>query len=154
MGNLFGSEYWTYLLPRRVGEEAAHAIMSNRLPLLARQAAAQGLIDDCFGSDRTNFTAEVEARARVLATDPALAAHIADKACRRAADEVEKPLAAYRAAELDMMRRNFYGFDPSYHVARFHFVLKSAQSWTPRHLARHRDLGWQTPRPCEAVPAP
>ena len=44
-----------------------------------------------------------------------------------------------------MMRRNFYGFDPSYHVARYHFVLKSPQSWTPRHLARHRELGWRAP---------
>ena len=43
------------------------------------------------------------------------------------------------------MRRNFYGFDPSYHVARFHFVLKSPQSWTPRHLAKHRDLDWVVP---------
>ena len=145
MGNLFGSEYWTYLLPRRVGEDAARAIMRNRLPLLAREAAAQGLIDDCFGADRAGFTAEVEARARTLADDPGLAARIADKARRRAADEAAKPLAAYRAAELDMMRRNFYGFDPSYHVARYHFVLKSPQSWTPRHLARHRELGWRAP---------
>jgi len=61
MGNLFGSEYWTYLLPRRVGEDAARAIMRNRLPLLAREAAAQGLIDDCFGADRAGFAAEVEA---------------------------------------------------------------------------------------------
>jgi len=43
------------------------------------------------------------------------------------------------------MRRNFYGFDPSYHVARHHFVRKSLASWTPRHLARHRDLGWTVP---------
>lgn len=154
MGNLFGSEYWTYLLPRRVGGNAARAIMRNRLPLLARQAAVQGLIDDCFGTGRADFAAEVEARARALATDPALAARIADKAGRRAADEAEKPLAAYRAAELDMMRRNFYGFDPSYHVARFHFVLKSAQSWTPRHLARHRDLGWQIPPSRETILTP
>nr|MBP7639887.1 enoyl-CoA hydratase/isomerase family protein [Thauera sp.] len=145
MGNLFGSEYWTYLLPRRMGEDAARAIMRNRLPLLAREAAAQGLIDDCFGADRADFAAQVEARARTLADDPGLAARIADKARRRAADEAAKPLAAYRAAELDMMRRNFYGFDPSYHVARYHFVLKSPQSWTPRHLARHRELGWRAP---------
>jgi putative two-component system protein, hydrogenase maturation factor HypX/HoxX len=43
------------------------------------------------------------------------------------------------------MRRNFYGFDPGYHVARFHFVSKSPASWTPRHLARHRDLDWRVP---------
>ena len=34
------------------------------------------------------------------------------------------------------MHRNFYGFDPSYHVARHHFVHKLPHAWTPRHLAR------------------
>jgi putative two-component system hydrogenase maturation factor HypX/HoxX len=37
------------------------------------------------------------------------------------------------------MHRNFYGFDPSYHVARYHFVHKLPHAWTPRHLAVHRD---------------
>jgi putative two-component system hydrogenase maturation factor HypX/HoxX len=37
------------------------------------------------------------------------------------------------------MRRNFYGFDSSYHVARSYFVRKTPPSWTPRHLAVHRD---------------
>ena len=36
------------------------------------------------------------------------------------------PLAAYRDEELARMRRNFYGFDPSYHVARHHFVHRQA----------------------------
>jgi putative two-component system hydrogenase maturation factor HypX/HoxX len=38
-----------------------------------------------------------------------------------------------------MMRRNFYGFDPSYHVARHHFVHRKPMAWTPRHLALHRE---------------
>ena len=38
MGNLYGSEYWTYLLPRRVGWERANAITQNRLPIGAKQA--------------------------------------------------------------------------------------------------------------------
>ena len=145
MGNLFGSEYWSYLLPRRVGEAAGRRIMGDRLPLLARKAAGIGLIDACFGATPDDFAAEVAHRAAVLAADPALPEHLADKAARRAADEADKPLADYRAEELRHMQRNFYGFDPSYHVARYHFVLKSPQSWTPRHLARHRDLGWQRP---------
>ena len=29
MGNLYGSEYWTYLLPRRVGAEQARALMGH-----------------------------------------------------------------------------------------------------------------------------
>ena len=56
----------------------------------------------------------------------------------------ERAEAAKVKAELDAMRRNFYGFDPSYHVARYHFVARTPHSWTPRHLARHRDLDWKT----------
>ncbi|NMG73919.1 hydrogenase maturation protein [Aromatoleum diolicum] len=145
MGNLFGSEYWTYLLPRRVGSEAIRRIMGNRLPLLARDARAAGLADAVFSPDLATFETEVGRHAAALATDPTLPERSAEKAARRATDEVEKPLAAYREEELAAMRRNFYGFDPSYHVARYHFVMKSPQSWTPRHLARHRDLGWQAP---------
>jgi putative two-component system hydrogenase maturation factor HypX/HoxX len=36
------------------------------------------------------------------------------------------------------MQRNFYGFDPSYHVARHHFVYRKPMAWTPLHLAAHR----------------
>ena len=36
------------------------------------------------------------------------------------------------------MKLNFYGFDPSYHVARYHFVFKVPKSRTPLYLARHR----------------
>ena len=54
-------------------------------------------------------------------------------------DETRKPLAHYRAEELQRMNRNFYGFDPSYHVARHHFVYRKPHAWTPRHLATHRD---------------
>jgi len=42
---------------------------------------------------------------------------------------------------LERMRRNFYGFDPSYHVARYHFVRKTPHSRTPFYLARHRLAG-------------
>ncbi|HIP23145.1 MAG TPA: hydrogenase maturation protein, partial [Rhodobacteraceae bacterium] len=80
---------------------------------------------------------ETTARAQALAADfPAL---IAAKTARRAADEAVKPLADYRAEELKKMRRNFFGFDPSYHVARYNFVHKVCKSRTPVTLARHRD---------------
>src|SRR5208283_3539174 len=67
MGNLYGSEYWTYLLPRRVGAEQAQAIMARRLPLGTREAHAIGLIDDHAGPDAASFRALVEARAAGLA---------------------------------------------------------------------------------------
>ncbi|WP_018992877.1 hydrogenase maturation protein [Aromatoleum toluclasticum] len=150
MGNLFGSEYWSYLLPRRVGPDAGRRIMANRLPLLARNARAAELIDATLSADLPTFETEVARHAAALAAAPALIERIAAKVARRAADEAAKPLAAYRDEELAAMRRNFYGFDPSYHVARYHFVMKSPQSWTPRHLARHRELGWRVPAEAEA----
>ena len=36
------------------------------------------------------------------------------------------------------MKLNFFGFDSSYHVARFNFVHKVPRSRTPLHLAPHR----------------
>jgi putative two-component system hydrogenase maturation factor HypX/HoxX len=140
MGNLYGSEYWTYLLPRRVGAEQANRVTENRLPLGARQALEIGLIDASFGADQASFRREVETLAEALGGAPDYADKLAAKQARRARDEAEKPLAAYRAEELEHMTLNFYGFDPSYHVARYHFVHKLPHSRTPRHLALHRRI--------------
>jgi len=146
MGNLFGSEYWTYLLPARVGSERAQAIMRDRLPMSAAAGVAAGFVDACLAADAEAFRIDVARCASELATAADLAARLQQKRERRLRDEAERPLASYRAAELAEMRRNFYGFDPSYHVARHHFVHKTPASWTPRHLAIHRDLGWSVPR--------
>lgn len=143
MGNLYGSEFWTYLLPPRVGEEGAKAIMRHRLPMTAPEAVKLGFYDACLPGP--GFAVDVARRAAELAAAPDIAERLAAKRAKRQADEAAKPLSAYRAEELTEMRRNFYGFDPSYHVARYHFVSRSAHSWTPRHLARHRDLDWKIP---------
>jgi len=143
MGNLYGSEFWTYLLPPRVGADGAQAIMRRRLPMTGREAVELGFYDASLPSG--GFAVDVARRAAELAAAPAFAGQLAAKLERRAADEALKPLAAYRAEELREMQRNFYGFDPSYHVARYHFVAHSPNSWTPRHLARHRDLDWKQP---------
>jgi putative two-component system hydrogenase maturation factor HypX/HoxX len=143
MGNLYGSEYWTYLLPRRVGPERAQAITQNRLPIGAKQAVEQGLIDGCFGADVPAFAAQVKKLAADLAARPDLARLLTEKRQARARDEAVKPLDSYRQEELARMKLNFYGFDPSYHVARYHFVHRVPHAWTPLHLARHRQNMWQ-----------
>ncbi len=138
MGNLYGSEYWTYLLPRRVTADIARDITQGRLPISARRAVAMGLIDDHFGSTSTAFCAEIEKRANAIAADPAFDCLISEKHARRRADETHKPLETYRTEELERMKQNFFGFDPSYHVARDHFVRKVPRSRTPLYIARHR----------------
>ena len=140
MGNLYGSEYWTYLLPRRVGETRATALTQNRLPVGAAEAQEMGLIDGCFGNDREDFLARIEQLAEGLASSPGYPALLREKNARREHDEREKPLDTYRAEELQHMKLNFYGFDPSYHVARYNFVYKIPHAWTPLYLARHRRI--------------
>jgi putative two-component system protein, hydrogenase maturation factor HypX/HoxX len=138
MGNLYGSEYWTYLLPRRVGAGQAQTLMAQRLPLGTAEAHSLRLIDDHAGPDAATFRALVDALAAELATEERFSPAMAEKCAERARDEHVRPLADYRSAELERMRMNFYGFDPSYHIARHRFVYRTPQAWTPLHLARHR----------------
>ncbi len=138
MGNLYGSEYWTYLLPKRVGINRAEILTENRLPISARRAAQIGLIDRVVETDTISFISAVEALAEGIANSPGYEDIIREKHGQRKRDELEKPLAIYRAAELEQMKLNFYGFDPSYHVARYNFVFQVPHSRTPLHLAVHR----------------
>ena len=140
MGNLYGSEYWTYLLPRRVGEARAAVLTQNRLPVGAAEAHEMGMIDGCFGIDREDFLARIVQLAEGLAASQDYPARLREKVARRERDEREKPLDAYRAEELQQMKLNFYGFDPSYHIARYNFVYKVPHAWTPLYLARHRRI--------------
>ncbi|MEJ8815633.1 enoyl-CoA hydratase-related protein [Variovorax ureilyticus] len=141
MGNLYGSEYWTYLLPKRLGAAAAARLIDSRLPIGAAAALQMGLLDRRFDAAGAAFEAQATTHALALAASDNLPARLAKKLNRRRADEAERPLADYRKHELSRMHRNFYGFDPSYHVARYHFVHKLPHSWTPRHLALHREAG-------------
>jgi putative two-component system hydrogenase maturation factor HypX/HoxX len=143
MGNLYGSEYWTYLLPRCAGAEHAEQIVRVRLPMGLREACAVGLVDAGFGADAREFEQQLKERAAALAAEESCGALLAQKRARRRRDEGEKPLARYRDEELERMRLNFYGFDPSYHVARYNFVYKIPKSRTPLTIAIHR----RTPPP-------
>lgn len=143
MGNLYGSEFWTYLLPRHAGTENALRIIQQRLPMGTMEAVQLGLADACFGGSPKSFEDEVAGRALALANAEDLEDQLAQKRACRHSDEQRKPLSEYREEELAKMRRNFFGFDTSYHIARFNFVHKVCKSRTPVTLARHRDKSCQ-----------
>jgi putative two-component system hydrogenase maturation factor HypX/HoxX len=146
MGNLYGSEFWTYSLPRHAGPDMAAAIMKRRLPMGSAEAVRIGLADARFGATVGEFATEARRRAKELAAAPDLAGRLAQKQAARAAEESVKPLSEYRREELARMRLNFYGFDPSYHVARYNFVRKVVKSRTPVTIARHRDRSFGAPQ--------
>lgn len=124
MGGLYGSEYWTYLLPRRVGKARALDLTEGLQPVGAAAAREMGMIDEVFGADRAAFPREVAQRAEELARSWRYDGQLAFKRVRRDNDERRKPLAAYRREELAQMHQNFYGPDPAYHEARHRFVYK------------------------------
>lgn len=140
MGNLYGSEYWTYRLPQRVGVAGVEQVMGRRLPIGARQAARIGLIDGCLEAKGKELDIAIRAYAEDLAVQ-SFAESLRLKNERRRADEALKPLDSYRQEELERLRFNFFGFDPSYHVARYHFIRKVPLARTPVYLAKHRRLG-------------
>ncbi len=138
MGNLYGSEYWSYLLPRYAGCENARRIVQLRLPMGVGEGHELGLIDEIFEPEMQDFVTAVEQNAEALASSPDYETSVVQKNRGRQRDEKEKPLQAYRDEELEKMRLNFYGFDPSYHVARYNFVNKIPKSRTPLTIAQHR----------------
>jgi putative two-component system hydrogenase maturation factor HypX/HoxX len=140
MGNLYGSEFWTYLLPRFAGRKNAERIVAARLPMGADEAQTLGLADAVLAADRDEFRSAVQSAADSMAKAADFSERLMAKAVRRASDEREKPLSAYREEELARMRLNFFGFDPSYHVARYKFVHKVPKSRTPATIAVHRQV--------------
>ena len=84
-------------------------------------------------------------------------ARLSAKARQLAAPEKQRPLAAYRAAELAIMSRNFFDPREPYAELRRAFVYKEKPSHTPPHLARHRShpspLVPSSPRRAKAVAA-
>ena len=125
MGGLYGSEYWTYLLPRQVG-----AAVTTRLtrapfdPVGTRQAVRIGLLDATFGANLEDFQFQTRCLAERAANDGLHRARLEYKRRRRAQDERVKPLRAYRADELSRCRECFWGPDRSYAEARRRFVYK------------------------------
>ena len=112
--------------------------MASRLPMGAAAAQRLGLADAVLPNARAAFGMAVRDHAERLVADPAFDRRLAEKRARRAREETEKPLEAYRAEELERLRLGFYGFDPSYHVARWRFITREPIARTPLHLARHR----------------
>ena len=88
-----------------------------------------------------------------LAHDRGFAKLLRAKHQQRMVDEAAKSLESYRQEELEHMRLNFFGFDSSYHVARYNFVHRLPRSRTPFYLATHRarTLSERTPASTESV---
>jgi putative two-component system hydrogenase maturation factor HypX/HoxX len=121
---LFGSEYWTYVLPRRVGPWRADELTQECLPLGAAEAVRIGLADTTLrGSPEDVDGAVLEYAARLAAGDDH-GARLNRKQVRRAADERRRPLDSYRVRELAEMSRDIHDDRHGFAAARHTFVTK------------------------------
>ena len=149
MGGLYGSEYWTYLLPKRVGQALATQITDERLPISAKKAWRMGMVDKVLDDQHSIFVAQIKHLVNTFLTDNNILKNLLrEKANTRCVDEAKKPLAAYQKFELTQMYANFYG-DHAYHKARHNFVFKKPACKTPLNLAIHR----QNNAPNAALPS-
>ncbi|MGY4447668.1 putative two-component system hydrogenase maturation factor HypX/HoxX [Bradyrhizobium sp. i1.3.1] len=89
MGNLYGSEYWTYLLPRRAGAANATRITQCRLPMGVAEARRLGIVDRVLSGEELADISLVQ-RGATMASDAGFAMRLAAKRQRRAADEAER----------------------------------------------------------------
>ncbi|NUW33216.1 formyl transferase [Nonomuraea sp. SMC257] len=137
---LFGSELWTYTLPRRVGADAAHRLTQDALPVGAAEAAALGLADEVLPGSRLEFERAVLDYAERLAHDAGYGRLLAARRAQREEDERRKPLEAYRVEELAEMSRDMFDDRHGFAAARAAFVGKRKPEVTPAHLAAHREL--------------
>lgn len=133
---LYGSEYWTYLLPRRVGRRQAQALTANCLPLLATEALQIGFGDEIFDEEWEVFQRELDQFCQLLAQSADFGVQLQAKRAMRASDEKSKPLQQYRDEELEKMSAVFFDPKAEYHRARRNFVYKTPAGETPVRLQK------------------
>jgi putative two-component system hydrogenase maturation factor HypX/HoxX len=119
---LYGSEYWTYVLPHRVGEAQAHRLTTHCEPITATEAAEIGLVDHLAGSDRAEFAAAALDHATELAAGGRADALLRRKRATREADEQRRPLDTYRVRELAEMSHDIFDDRHGFAQARHAFL--------------------------------
>ncbi|MFB7509244.1 enoyl-CoA hydratase-related protein, partial [Streptomyces broussonetiae] len=121
---MYGSEFWTYTLPRRAGADTARRLTQEALPLSATSAARLNLVDRLLTTAPGEFATGVERLATALAAAGDLRHRIATKAAAHRTAEEVRPLAVYRREELARMHAVFFDPEAPYHALRSAFVRK------------------------------
>ena len=131
---LYGSEYWTYLLPRRVGDNKARELTEGCMPLLVSDAQKIAMVDKLLHEDWETYHQLLRQECEALADDAVYFTLLARKQFARLQDEMVKPLESYRHAELQKMKAIFDNPASDYHYLRYNFVYKVSCGQTPARL--------------------
>jgi enoyl-CoA hydratase/carnithine racemase len=139
MGDLYLSEYWTYVLLRRVGRQIAVGLTGAPFtPVGAGHATRIGLLDDVFGATLARVLISPGARRAACRRGGCVQRRPEEKRRRREPYEPAKPLEAYRRQGLTRPHECFFGPDCSDHKARRRLATSSPprRRETTRRYAR------------------
>jgi putative two-component system hydrogenase maturation factor HypX/HoxX len=125
---LSGSEYHTYTLPKRVGEEMAESLLNECLPLSVEKAKALGMIDEVYAHE--HYYEALHSFAKNAYDDD----FIWEK--QEYLEEHREQIEALKEKELEIMHPEFWETDSSFHRLRQEFVYKVCPRETPERLKK------------------
>lgn len=128
---IFGSELHTLTVTGRVGPERATAILGDKLPISAAEAARIGLITAVGPREWSEFRRWLTAVA-IGHSEPATRNRMIVAKERRRAES--RPLSYYRTIELAEMARDLFDDRHGFEAERRAFLRKSAPAATPEKL--------------------
>lgn len=126
---LYGSEYWTYSLPRAVGPDMAWKLTQDCLPISARQALRYGMVQEIGPRCLDEFGLWLLQRANGAWLDPAY-----DAIRTRKAERSLPAIQACRDGELKEMRHDMVDNRHGFAEKCRHFVFKHKACRTPERL--------------------
>ncbi len=135
---LFGSEYWTYNLPKKIGDHMAGQLTENCLPITSEKAVEIGLIDGLCDGKVEEFVDQVAQIANGMCIDSFFRGCIDKKNKNHRFGSSIKSAEICREEELQKMYRNFFENDRLFSEKRRGFVYKLEPVETPFRIAIHR----------------
>jgi putative two-component system hydrogenase maturation factor HypX/HoxX len=139
---LTGSELHTYTLPRRVGQEQARRLLTEKLPVGVEAAKRLGLVDEIGPREMGEFGDWLHQVALRYRDQVLRERTLTSKAAVLDRDLSVKPLDAYEARELGEMAQDMFEDRHGFAAARRAFVLKEPLDTTPIRLALHKQPGF------------
>jgi len=131
---LSGSEYHTYTLPKRVGDEVAQKLLDECLPICVTQAKSLGMVDEVFASE--NYYESLHTFAKSKYDDD----FIWDK--QDYLEENRADIEALKERELEVMHPEFWDVSSQFHTLREEFVYKLCPKETPKRLKHNKDRSY------------
>jgi len=133
---LSGSEYHTYSLPKRLGEQKASELLEECLPIGANRAKEIKMIDKVFA--HASYQDELKSFCKELLVDEdAYEDFLWDK--EDFLEENCEMIESKREAEIAVMYPEFWDEASEFHRLRYEFVYKICPRETPKRLKREKE---------------